>query len=91
MTKWLVTYRERTFLTEIEGEDIETSLIRETIKTDIEDCCGWTEKRIKFFEECHEGADGNYSVKVEVLSWSELEEDYDDEDYEINILRWKRP
>ena len=78
MTTWLVTYRERTFLTEIEGEDIETSLIRETIKTEIEDCSDWTKKRIKFFEECHGGAEGNYSVEVEFLSWSELKEDYTD-------------
>lgn len=75
MTTWLVAFKERTFLTKTEGEHVETSLVSETIKTEIEDCCRWTKKRIEFFEGCHESVDGPYSVKVEVLSWSELEEE----------------
>lgn len=82
MTTWLVTFRERTFLTKIEGDDIETSLVRETIKSEIDSCFDPTERGIEFFKTCHEGVDGHYSIEIDLLSWSELEEGYDDEDEE---------
>lgn len=79
MTTWLVAFKEQTFLTKTEGENIETSLVSETIKSEIDDCFEPNKKGIEFFKSCHECVDGPYSVKVEVLSWSELEEDCDDE------------
>lgn len=79
MTTWLVSFKERTFLTKTEGENIETSLVRETIKSEIDSCFEPRKSGIEFFKRCHEGVEGNYSVEVEVLSWSELEEDYDED------------
>lgn len=79
MKTWLVSFKERTFLTKSEGENIETSLVRETIKSEIDDCFEPNKRGIKLFKLCREGVEGNYSVEVEVLSWSELEEDYDED------------
>lgn len=79
MTTWLVLFKERTFLTRTEGEYIETFVVKEEIKTEIDECFEPCKSGIKFFKACHEGVEGNYSVEVEVLSWSEMKEDYDDE------------
>ena len=75
MTTWLVAFRVRTFLTMVEGECIETSLVRETIKTEIDSSFEPTEEGIKFFKTFHEGADGCYSIEIDVLSWSEIKEE----------------
>ena len=80
MTAWLVSFKERTFLTRAEGEDIETFVVKETIKSEIDDCFEPNKRGIKFFKLCREGVEGNYSIEIEVLSWSELKEDYDDEE-----------
>ena len=77
MTTWLVSFKERTFLTKSEEGCIETSLVRETVKSEIDVGFEPTERGIELFKMCHEGFEGNYSVEVEVLSWSELKEDYD--------------
>ena len=75
MTTWLVAFREKTFLTQSKGGCIETSLVRETVKSEIDIGFEPTERGIELFKMYHEGDDGNYSIEVEVLSWSELEED----------------
>ena len=75
MTTWLVSFKERTFLTKTNGENIETSLVRETIKTEINNCFEPTEKGIKIFKTSHEGVDGHYSIEIEVLSWSEIKDE----------------
>lgn len=75
MTTWLVTFRERAFLTRVEGEYIETSLVRETIKTEIDNSFEPTEEGINFFKTFHEGTDGCYSIEIEVLLWSEIKEE----------------
>lgn len=75
MATWLVTFRERTFLTRDEGECIEISLVRETIKTEIDNSFEPTEEGIKFFKTFHEGADGCYLIEIDVLSWSEIKEE----------------
>ena len=79
MATWLVSFKERTFLTKSEGENIETSLVRETIKSEMDSDFFPNKEGIERFKNFHEGADGHYSVEVEVLSWSELEEDYDED------------
>lgn len=80
MTTWLVAFKERTFLTRTEGECVETFVVKETIKTEKDRDFEPTERGIEFFKTYHEGAYGNYSVEIEVLSWSELTEDYDDDE-----------
>ena len=75
MTTWLVAFKERTFLTMIEGGCIETSLISETIKTEINNCFEPTKDGIKNFKTSHEGVDGHYSIEIEVLSWSEIKQE----------------
>ena len=72
MTTWLIAFKERTFLTMIEGDCIETSLISETIKTEINNCFEPTKDGIKNFKTFHECVDGHYSIEIEVLSWSEI-------------------
>ena len=80
MTTWLVAFRERKFLTRSEGEYIEMSLVSETVESEMDSCFEPTERGIEFFKSYHERADGDYSVEIKVLSWSELKEDYDDEE-----------
>ena len=75
MATWLVSFKERTFLTKSEGENIETSLVRETIKSEIDNSFEPTEEGIKFFKTFHEGADGCYLIEIDVLSWSEIKEE----------------
>ena len=75
MTTWLVTFRERTFLTKIKGEDVETSLVRERVKSEIDRDFEPTERGIESFRTYHEGVDGRYSVEVDLLSWSEVKEE----------------
>lgn len=75
MTTWLVAFKERTFLTMVEGGCIKTSLISETIKTEINNCFEPTEEGIKIFKKFHEGVDGHYSIEIEVLSWSEIKDE----------------
>lgn len=75
MTTWLVTFRERTFLTKTKGEYIETSLVRETIKSEVDNGFDPTKSGIEFFKTCHEGVEGHYSIEIDLLSWSEIEEE----------------
>lgn len=79
MTTWLVTFRERTFLTKTKGEYIETSLVRETVKSEMDRGFEPTESGIESFKTFHEGVDGHYSIEIDLLSWSELKETYDED------------
>lgn len=75
MTMWLVTFREKTFLTKIKEEDIETSLVRERIKSERDSDFEPTEGGIESFKKYHEGVDGRYSIEIDLLSWSEMKEE----------------
>lgn len=74
MPTWLVTYIERTYFTKIEGEEVESVLVGESIKQDVEGTFNPTPEGIKAFKEWHEGQDGDCLITVDLLSWSEIKE-----------------
>lgn len=75
MTTWLVTYSEKLYHTVVNWEEVDTILVKESIKSEKDDTFKPTMEGINAFKTLHEGDEGNYTVEVDLLSWSKIEEE----------------